>query len=336
MRLRGLLAGSLLFAAAAMGTAQQIQTTVNGQPVHFPDMKPMMMNNRVMVPLRGVFEQMGANVQWNAYTNTVSAMKGDKSVSMRVGDRYATVNGQTMQLDSPAVMMGNRVMVPLRFLSESFGAQVDWNPGILLASITTDGTMSDTWTNRNLVTLESGTVIPFTLDRRLSSNNSVEGDLFTGTIKTSGNANYGGLPAGTVVMGHVEIASPKTSENPGVLGLAFDRIKLPDGKTYAIDGSLISLDAKSVEMKNGKLVAKSTAKRDLKYVGIGAGAGALIAIVTKGNVLTTTLIGGALGYLYDELQRNPNKSKNVALETGTEVGLRLDRDATFNITSVQK
>ena len=54
--------GMLLLALTSVASAQEIHATVNGLGVHFPDVKPMMVNDRVMVPLRGVFEKMGAKV----------------------------------------------------------------------------------------------------------------------------------------------------------------------------------------------------------------------------------------------------------------------------------
>jgi hypothetical protein len=111
---------------------------------------------------------------------------------------------------------------------------------------------------------------------------------------------------------------------------------MPDGQTFAIYGSLIGLDANSVTNDNGRLVAKDGAKDDnLKYVGYGAGAGALVAIVTNGNILTSTLIGGALGWLFGEIQKDPSKSRNVALESGTRFGVRLTNEFAFRVPTQQ-
>jgi hypothetical protein len=52
-------------AAAALAGAQDIRATVDGTYVNFPDVPPMMVKSRVMVPLRGVFEHMGATVLWD-------------------------------------------------------------------------------------------------------------------------------------------------------------------------------------------------------------------------------------------------------------------------------
>jgi hypothetical protein len=318
-----------LASATAGATAQQIQATVNGTPVAFSDVQPMMINQRVMVPLRGVFEHMGADVDWNAATQTVSAKTEGKTVVLRIGDRMATVNGNSVEMDTPAMSFRNRTMVPLRFLGESLGAKVAWMEPNTVAITTTD--IVNESDEGVLRVMEANTVVPLTLNQDLSSNTAAVGDKFTANLDTRGNSEYQNLPAGTTVEGHVSIARAKTDKAPGVLGLEYDRLVLPNGRTYVLDASPVGLDDKSVIDEDGKLVAKDTkkGKDTLKWVGIGAGGGALVAMLTKGNVITDALIGGALGWLFSELQKNPSQSNNVMLKSGTPIGMRLDQRLTF-------
>jgi hypothetical protein len=178
--------------------------------------------------------------------------------------------------------------------------------------------------------MDSGAVLPFILNQKLSSNNSSVGDRFTANLDTDEYSDYQGMATGAILEGHVDVARAKKGTTPGVLGLAFDRVRMPDGQTYKVYGSLIGLDSKSVSNDNGRLTAKSAAKNDnLKWVGYGAGGGALLSVITKGNIITNALIGGALGYLYGEIQKNPSKSRNVTTEAGTKFGVRLTRDLSF-------
>lgn len=323
---------AVVIAAASATFAQQIQATVNGTPVFFSDVQPMMVNSRVMVPLRGVFEQMSADVDWVAATQTVTAKTQDRTVVLRVGDPVATINGRTVTMDTPAVLYRNRTLVPLRFLGESLGAEVAWIEASRTVAITTDpnagGGAEDP---KPAVVLEANTVIPLRLNQELRSDGSAIGDRFTANVNPADGRDYLGLPAGTIVEGHVSVVRAKTSESPGVLGLDFDKIVLPNGRSYTVDGSLVGLDEKSVTNENGKLVAKDT-RRDkdtLKWVGIGAGGGALVAILTKGNLLTDALIGGALGWLFSEIQKNPSQSNNVQLNAGSQFGMRIDTPLTI-------
>jgi hypothetical protein len=279
---------------------------------------------------------MGAFVDWDPATHYIHASDNNgREVQLRVGEQHALVNGQVVALDSPAVMVRGRTMVPLRFLSESMGAVVDWNPYYHTAAITTAlATQPESGGVRSQPLMETfvvdaNTVIPFTLDRQLSSDESRVGEKFTGTIDTADANDYVGLPAGTMVQGHVDAVRPQSSKTPGVLSLAFDTIRLPSGQIVDIDGSLMGVDSKSIENSNGRMVARTPSNKNMKYVGIGAGAGALVAIVTRGNVLTTAAIGAALGYLYDSSARKPVQYSEVTLRRGSKFGVMLNRDQRF-------
>lgn len=105
----------------------EIAVTVDGAPVRF-DVPPQMAEGTVFVPLRGVFEKMGARVDFNKATGVVKAWRKQTSVELRVGDRLSKVNGNTVFMIQPAFSKDGRTLVPLRFLGESLGAQVAWNP----------------------------------------------------------------------------------------------------------------------------------------------------------------------------------------------------------------
>lgn len=107
-------------------TQRQINVTLNGQPVEFENIGPRQVQGRVLVPLRGVLEQMGAQVGWDADSRTVTAGKSDLDLQMRIGSRSAMVNGQSVPLDVPAQIIAGTTMVPLRFISEALGASVQW------------------------------------------------------------------------------------------------------------------------------------------------------------------------------------------------------------------
>src|SRR5262249_21594337 len=82
---------------------------------------------RVLVPLRGVFNRLGAIVTWDPGSQTVMAARGDTSIVLRIGDTQAHINGQPTLMDVPALLVGGRTMVPLRFISQALGSQVSWD-----------------------------------------------------------------------------------------------------------------------------------------------------------------------------------------------------------------
>lgn len=103
-----------------------IRVEVDGQLVQFEYGRPQMIGGRVMVPLRGVLERLGAYVDWNASTRTVTARGTNTNIQLQIGDRYAVVDGQRQLLDAPALIRDGSTLVPLRFMSESLGASVQW------------------------------------------------------------------------------------------------------------------------------------------------------------------------------------------------------------------
>ncbi len=194
------------------------------------------------------------------------------------------------------------------------------------------------WAQRTqLSTFDAGTVIPVKLQRELNSKKNEKGDRFTAVVKADADG-YSGLPEGTVVEGVILQAKAKEGKEPGVLDLAFRSIQLPSGKTYDIDGSVIGLDNKSVERtSDGRLVAKKKGKNNrLVYAGYGAGAGALVGLLTGGKLkLENILVGGALGYLAGSLEKGKSEVSDVTLKAGTEMGVRLERSVRVTTTSLR-
>ncbi len=118
--------GALVLMVPQVAPAQQgIRVYVDGRLANF-DVPPTMVQGRVLVPLRGVFEQLGATVDYDARTQHIMAIRGAQTVELTIGSRQARVNGTPSLLDVPAFTIAGRTMVPLRFVSESLGADVQW------------------------------------------------------------------------------------------------------------------------------------------------------------------------------------------------------------------
>lgn len=103
-----------------------IKVKVNGELVDFGGPTPVMQGSRILVPLRGVFEKLGATLAWNADTRTVSTSSAGKKIVLPVGKSGATIDGKPVSLDQPAMIIDQVTFVPLRFLGEALGAKVDW------------------------------------------------------------------------------------------------------------------------------------------------------------------------------------------------------------------
>jgi hypothetical protein len=122
-------AGAALLMAAGPAFADDIRVLVNGDPVRFPYAQPTRIAGRVMIPLRGVLERLGADrVQWRPQRQEVWVSGAGADMRLRIGDRVAVVDGQPVTMDVPPLIVQNTTMVPLRFVSENLGARVDWLP----------------------------------------------------------------------------------------------------------------------------------------------------------------------------------------------------------------
>lgn len=126
-------------ALAVAYAEMQVGVFVNGMKVDFPDVQPFIdkESNRTMVPVRFVAEALGAKVEWDAANQTVRMDKEGKQINLRIGERKATVDGKEITFDSKAIMKDSRTFVPLRFISETFGAKVEWDAKTLTVKITT-------------------------------------------------------------------------------------------------------------------------------------------------------------------------------------------------------
>lgn len=122
----------LLFAmllSSLTAFANDITITYNGTPLQF-DAKAYYKDNRTMVPLRSVFEAVGATVGWDNETQTAMIAKANGDtvdfIFLQIGQTDAYVNSEKMTLDVPAEISNGRTMIPLRFVIDNLGANVEW------------------------------------------------------------------------------------------------------------------------------------------------------------------------------------------------------------------
>ena len=118
--------------------AQQIHVTVDDLRVSFPDQQPTIIDSRTLVPVRGVFEKLGFDVDWDDVTRTVIIERPDFTVLVPVGSRIFTTNGRQYTMDVPAQLINERTMLPIRAIVESVGYYVDWDDATNTVLITTN------------------------------------------------------------------------------------------------------------------------------------------------------------------------------------------------------
>ncbi|MDD2585668.1 MAG: copper amine oxidase N-terminal domain-containing protein [Syntrophomonadaceae bacterium] len=117
---------SVVFAPAGADAANPIKVKINGTDLQ-TEVYPTIINDRTMVPMHAIFEALGADIDWDANMNLVSAVKGDTKVSIRINSKLAYINGQERTLESAPIILDSHTMVPVRFIAESLGEKVEWD-----------------------------------------------------------------------------------------------------------------------------------------------------------------------------------------------------------------
>jgi|SRR5579872_3316174 len=133
------LAGALLIVTAGLVPAladNPVSVTVNGSAINL-NPAPTERSGRVFVPLRGVFENLGATVVYD--NGNINATGRGHMISLRVGSQQATVDGQQQTIDSAPFIIGASTYVPLRFISQALGASVNYDGNNNLVAITMTG-----------------------------------------------------------------------------------------------------------------------------------------------------------------------------------------------------
>jgi len=137
-RLTALAAAALLGGAVALPAfaAGPVSVTVNGNAANL-NPPPTERAGRVFVPLRGVFEQLGATVVYQS--GVINATGRGHTISLRIGSQQATVDGQQQTVDVAPFIIGASTYVPLRFVSQALGATVNYDGSNRVVAINTNG-----------------------------------------------------------------------------------------------------------------------------------------------------------------------------------------------------
>ena len=326
------LGAGLGLTAQAQAPAPQIY--LNNQLLQ-TEVSPVQQNGRVLVPMRSIFEDLGATVNYNDLNRSITATKGETVIRMALGSRNAMVNGLGVMLDVPAKAYYGRTLVPLRFVSEAMGAKVNYNSNTRVVMISGKGYESggnSQVAGTRQISIPAETVVPVTLDQEISSENATVGQTFTATV-ISERAGDSEFPQGTKIMGRVSQVQKKNGDEPGILELQFTGARLPDNSNIRFNGSLIGMDNDSVKTVGGRVVAQGDKSKNdsLKVVGIGAGAGYVIGRLLKKNSTVSALLGAAGGYLYDKSKGS--KAAEAKLAAGSKLGVRLNSGVSYRDTT---
>lgn len=147
-RILGILMISMLLSTGVLAENEQVNITINGEHLQ-TDSPSSIVNDSALVPMRAIFEAMGAKVDWEDSTRTVTGTKDSDKIMLHIGDAIASLNENEIALDSPAIIVSDRTLVPVRFIAESLGSDVGWDSQTKTVMINNEEESNEEESNEN-------------------------------------------------------------------------------------------------------------------------------------------------------------------------------------------
>ncbi|QUH30244.1 copper amine oxidase N-terminal domain-containing protein [Vallitalea guaymasensis] len=114
-----------------------VTVTVQGETVDFPDAQPFIdANNRTLVPIRFISEALGGQVSWDGDLQQATITYDNKVIKLVINNKEITVDDKVQVMDTLAILKDSRTYVPVRFVSEAMGANVEWDSTNYIVTIT--------------------------------------------------------------------------------------------------------------------------------------------------------------------------------------------------------
>lgn len=136
LMLISILTVSMFVPIQASAEANEVTVYIDGETIDF-DVEPQIINGRTMVPMRKIFEYLGADVKWYDYNRSISATCGYMYIWMQIDNSEMKIDDNVIPLDVAPIIDNGRTLVPLRAVAEAFFANVDWIGETQTVEITT-------------------------------------------------------------------------------------------------------------------------------------------------------------------------------------------------------
>ncbi len=329
-----------------------VTVKLNGNFLSF-DQPPIIENGRTLVPFRVILEAMGAEINWDSATKTITCTKDAKTVILTVGSTNIIVNNVSKTIDVPAKIVNDRTLIPLRAVSENFDAEVNWDNAERLVTITSSVSTEQSTTEQS-ITEQSATEQSAT--ETVITNNSLS-NTSTNTENDSNNYTYTYNNANKLGTAYIYCGSNLTSLffNSSVLSKedfeALKTVVYDFNLLYAETEDLLSDIYKPDTEKNTPYIEKYNALSDeLDKIAKNSGIAftdkktlSLDEIVEKSNSQNESMntklkniysvyadeMGAALSGILKEVNSSGEKSSDETLEllkTGIEIELEILRN----------
>lgn len=178
-----------------------------------------------------------------------------------------------------------------------------------------------------MYTVAAGEVIRARMNQTITSKTAVAGTTFTARVTEPIYSSNGVvvIPAGSTLTGRVNnVTAARKGGNPGTIDVSFTSVRLPNGRTRAINGSLTDLDSKSAKSDNeGTASGDKMKHRKIIFIGGGGAGGAILGGAVGGG--KGALIGGIIGAGAGLLGERLTKGEEATVRSGTEFGVYLNQ-----------
>lgn len=175
--------------------------------------------------------------------------------------------------------------------------------------------------------VDTGTIMRVRMNSTISSKTAKVGDTFTTTVTEPVYSSNGVvvIPTGSTLTGQVNAVKPAAKGGkPGEIDASFIKLKLPNGRTRTINGSLTDLESGKTKTDNeGTASASKMKNRKIIFIGGGAAGGALLGAIVGGGKATAigAIVGAGAGFLGDRFTKGPD----AEVKSGTEFGVYLNQ-----------
>lgn len=266
-----------------------IRIGIDGKEV-YTDVSPEIINNRTLVPIRAIFEAIEGDVEWNNDTQTATAIKGSQTMKFQLGNIEADINGEKFILDVAAKAVNGRTLVPVRFVAENLGYDVDWDhryKRVVIRSKESDGGSKYTNENYFKINRETGEIITYNYDYGYAPKDVVVPETIDGvTVRGIGRHLFHNtditsviLPSGLTNIGEsafynnklTSVTIPKGVKNIGKEAFSFGRLTsliIEEGVTSIGESAFSFNDLTSVEIPKGVRSIENRAFTDNKLTSV--------------------------------------------------------------------
>ncbi len=276
----------MLFACVNVSAENLISVELDANKLEF-DAQPVNIEGRILVPVRAIFEAIGATVLWDAPTKTVISKLDQKTVTMTINSETMTINGEKVKLDVPPMIISDRTFVPVRAATEAYNADVSWDADNNTVKIFTKSYLA------RLENIKTHTASK-TLKENIKSNFSISYfDNYNVKINANDGTDFEILSESDT---HFALLSVRTDVYTGPEHPMTDSYarSVADGLVKAIFGTLISTEIShignepfiKIHYTNPRIVSKNPndSAKVLVYMGIESGVVYTMTYTYHGNI----------------------------------------------------